>query len=107
MLVPAGLVPGRRFLQAALVESMASRAVSIAPLPTESGLSAYDDIADIDIARQYLSMKKVAIALAGGILLGWFARWFVDTDSCYDAGGVWESRGGYCFGATSADPTGR
>jgi hypothetical protein len=54
----------------------------------------------------YRVMKwRIILMLAIGLLLGWAARWYVDTDSCYDAGGIWESRGGYCFGARSADPT--
>lgn len=69
-------------------------------------MSENDPIAVIAAQRHTVTMKKMIFALALGVLLGWFARWYVDTDSCLDAGGKWESRGGYCFGARSADPTG-
>ena len=49
-------------------------------------------------------MKRwLILALVLGIVIGWWARWFVATDSCLDAGGMWEKRGSYCFGSRSAD----
>ena len=50
-------------------------------------------------------MKKLSIivSLLATFFLGWWAKGYIDSDSCYDAGGIWEKRGGYCYGARSAD----
>lgn len=45
---------------------------------------------------------RLLIALTVGILIGWFIKGYVDSDSCLDAGGRWERSGGYCYGARSA-----
>jgi len=36
-----------------------------------------------------------------GLALGWWLRGFRAVDSCLDAGGRWEQRGGYCEGVPS------
>ncbi|GGY99356.1 hypothetical protein GCM10011614_12840 [Novosphingobium colocasiae] len=46
---------------------------------------------------------RIIVAGTFGLLLGWGARYYVDTDSCLDAGGRWETRGSYCYGARAAD----
>ena len=48
-------------------------------------------------------MKRRAAAGAAllvlGLLGGWWLRGCLAVDSCLDAGGAWEDRGGYCVGA--------
>jgi hypothetical protein len=39
-----------------------------------------------------------AVAILTALYLGWWARGFVDIDSCLDAGGAWVYEGGYCRG---------
>ncbi|NLR69313.1 hypothetical protein HGI47_00300 [Novosphingobium sp. ERN07] len=44
-------------------------------------------------------MVFAAAFLASGFAVGWLAKAFVDRDACLDAGGRWETRGNYCYGA--------
>lgn len=46
-------------------------------------------------------LTAICAALIGG-WAGWSARAFLAVDACVDAGGVWEERGSYCYGARSA-----
>jgi len=41
----------------------------------------------------------VAAVVVGAVWFGWWAKGFLDIDSCLDAGGRWEYNGGYCEGA--------
>ena len=41
-----------------------------------------------------------AALLILGLIGGWALRGFMAVDSCLDAGGAWEERGGYCAGAS-------
>ena len=70
------------------------------PLSTHSGRKR--PIADISgWPHQKLVKRKllIAVLLALSAWLGWWARGFLAVDSCLDAGGRWEYRGGFCEGA--------
>ena len=45
------------------------------------------------------SVAAAAALLIAGLVGGWALRGFMAVDSCLDAGGAWEERGGYCVGA--------
>ena len=67
--------------------------------PPVADIGSMGDIA-VMTRRTILGMLLAAII---GLCIGFWFRGFVDSDSCYDAGGVWESRGGYCYGARLAE----
>ena len=77
-------------------------------LATKSCRSGHDAIAVISALDHngFMKRRTILLALLCGLIgscFGFWVRGYVDSDSCYDAGGVWESRGGYCYGARSAD----
>jgi len=41
----------------------------------------------------------IAALLALSACFGWWARGYLAVDACLDAGGMWVSHGGYCYGA--------
>lgn len=70
----------------------------------KSSPTAGPDLADNDSFGHTAMMtwRPIIIGIAG-LLIGWSVRYYLDTDACLDAGGRWEARGGYCFGARPAD----
>ena len=51
--------------------------------------------------------KTIAVAVIGAIAaayLGWWLREQRDIDACLDAGGRWETPGGYCINAVFLSP---
>ena len=85
--------------------------------PLQDGMTRKADIplttliADICHQCERQKMKSCAkfisllvIALIGGALLGWWLREQRDIDACLDAGGRWETPGGYCVGAKFLSP---
>lgn len=67
-------------------------------------MAVHADIADASNFGQMPTMLwRVIVVGIIGLLTGWWARYYFDTDACLDAGGRWETRGSYCYGARSTD----
>jgi len=49
-------------------------------------------------------ISLLVVALIAGAFLGWWLREQRDIDACLDAGGRWETPGGYCLGAKFGSP---